>query len=144
MNLKKNYKLKVNSISKVEELLQELYNETNRMVNEIQEQMNKLSSSVSLNQEPMDAKAKYSKAMNDFLSNKEKAISRKLDIAKLMSEIIKFNGNMKAVVQESELNWDSFKDTLIDSNSDKTDSDKEEKSTYRLRQMPPGFKNTKK
>ena len=68
MKLKKGYKLKLNSIEKVEELLQELYNETNKMVNEIQEQMNKLSSSVSLNQEPMDAKAKYSKAMNDFLS----------------------------------------------------------------------------
>ena len=58
MKLKKNYKLKLNSIDKVEELLQELYNETNKMVNEIQEQMNKLSSSVSLNQEPMDAQAK--------------------------------------------------------------------------------------
>jgi methyl-accepting chemotaxis protein len=124
MNLKKNYKLKLNSIEKIEELLQELYNETNKMVNEIQEQMNKLSSSVSLNQEPMDAKAKYSKAMNDFLSNKEKAISRKLDIAKLMSEIIKFNGNVKAVIQESDLNWDSFKDTLVDSDDEQKNTDK--------------------
>ena len=124
MNLKKNYKLKLNSIEKIEELLQELYNETNKMVNEVQEQMNKLSSSVSLNQEPMDAKAKYSKAMNDFLSNKEKAISRKLDIAKLMSEIIKFNGNVKAVIQESDLNWDSFKDTLVDSEDGQKCSDK--------------------
>lgn len=124
MNLKKNYKLKLNSIEKIEELLQELYNETNKMVNEIQEQMNKLSSSVSLNQEPMDAKAKYSKAMNDFLSNKEKAISRKLDIAKLMSEIIKFNGNVKAVIQESDLNWDSFKDTLVDSDDEQKNTEK--------------------
>lgn len=131
MVLKKNFKLKVNSIEKVEELLQELYNETNKMVNEIQEQMNKLSSSVSLNQEPMDAKAKYSKAMNDFLSNKEKAISRKLDIAKLMAEIIKFNGNMKAVVQESNLNWDSFKDSLVDDGTQK--NNKDEVCEYELR-----------
>lgn len=131
MVLKKNYRLKVNSIEKVEELLQELYNETNKMVNEIQEQMNKLSSSVSLNQEPMDAKAKYSKAMNDFLSNKEKAISRKLDIAKLMAEIIKFNGNMKAVVQESELNWAEFKDSLIEDETKK--NDKDEVCEYQLR-----------
>lgn len=131
MVLKKNFKLKVNSIEKVEELLQELYNETNKMVNEIQEQMNKLSSSVSLNQEPMDAKAKYSKAMNDFLSNKEKAISRKLDIAKLMAEIIKFNGNMKAVVQESNLNWDSFKDSLVDDGTQK--NSKDEVCEYELR-----------
>jgi methyl-accepting chemotaxis protein len=122
--LKKNYRLKLNSVNKIEELLQELYNETNKMVNEIQEQMNKLSSSVSLNQEPMDAKAKYSKSMNDFLANKEKAISRKLDIAKLMSEILKYNGNMKAVIQESDLNWDNFKDTLVDTEGDTNNSDK--------------------
>ena len=131
MKLKKGYKLKLNSIEKVEELLQELYNETNKMVNEIQEQMNKLSSSVSLNQEPMDAKAKYSKAMNDFLSNKEKAISRKLDIAKLMSEILKFNGNMKAVMQESDLNWNAFKDTLYETGN--TPQQKDESETYELK-----------
>lgn len=131
MKLKKGYKLKLNSIEKVEELLQELYNETNKMVNEIQEQMNKLSSSVSLNQEPMDAKAKYSKAMNDFLSNKEKAISRKLDIAKLMSEILKFNGNMKAVMQESDLNWEAFKDTLYE--TDSTPQQKDESEAYELK-----------
>lgn len=131
MKLKKNYKLKLNSVEKIEELLQELYNETNRMVNEIQEQMNKLSSSVSLNQEPMDAKAKYSKSMNDFLSNKEKAISRKLDIAKLMSEILKFNGNMKAVVQESDMDWDAFKDTLYE--TDNTPEQKGESEKYELK-----------
>ena len=131
MKLKKGYKLKLNSIEKVEELLQELYNETNKMVNEIQEQMNKLSSSVSLNQEPMDAKAKYSKAMNDFLSNKEKAISRKLDIAKLMSEILKVNGNMKAVMQESDLNWEAFKDTLYE--TDSTPQQKDESEAYELK-----------
>lgn len=130
MTLKKNYRLKLNSIEKIEELLQELYNETNKMVNEIQEQMNKLSSSVSLNQEPMDAKAKYSKAMNDFLTNKEKAISRKLDIAKLMSEIIKFNGNVKAVIQESELNWDNFKDTLVDTEGESNTENEEAKYEF--------------
>lgn len=132
MKLKRDYKLKLNSIEKIEELLQELYNETNKMVNEIQEQMNKLSSSVSLNQEPMDAKAKYSKAMNDFLSNKEKAISRKLDIAKLMSEIIKFNGNMKAVIQESDMDWDSFKDTLYESEEKNTKTDESEQYELKL------------
>lgn len=131
MSIKKTYKLKLNSIGKIEELLQELYNESHKMVNEVQEQMNKLSSSVSLNQEPMDAKAKYAKAMNDFLSNKEKALTRKLDIAKLMSEILKYNGNIKAVVQESDLNWDSFKDTLVDSTNGK--EEKEQNIAYELK-----------
>ena len=132
MKLKKDYKLKLNSVEKIEELLPESYNETNRMVNEIQEQMNKLSSSVNLNQEPMDAKAKYSKAMNDFLSNKEKAISRKLDIAKLMSEIIKFNGNIKAAVQESDMDWDSFKDTLYETDNIAEQKDESEKYELKL------------
>lgn len=132
MKLKKDYKLKLNSVEKIEELLQESYNETNRMVNEIQEQMNKLSSSVNLNQEPMDAKAKYSKAMNDFLSNKEKAISRKLDIAKLMSEIIKFNGNIKAAVQESDMDLDSFKDTLYETDNIAEQKDESEKYELKL------------
>jgi hypothetical protein len=131
MKVKKNYKLKLNSIEKIEELLQELYNESNKMVNEIQEQMNKLSFSADLNNQPMDAKAKYSKAMNDFLSNKEKAIGRKLDIAKLMSEILKFNGNMKAVIQESEMDWDSFKDTLYE--TDSKEQTKNESEVYELK-----------
>ena len=131
MKVKKNYKLKLNSIEKIEELLQELYNESNKMFNEIQEQMNKLSFSADLNNQPMDAKAKYSKAMNDFLSNKEKAIGRKLDIAKLMSEILKFNGNMKAVIQESEMDWDSFKDTLYE--TDSKDQTQNESEVYELK-----------
>lgn len=132
MAVKRKYTLKLNSIPKVEELLQELYNETNKMVFEIQEQMNKLMSSVSLNQEPMDAKAKYSKAMNDFLANKEKAISRKLDIAKLMAEIIKYNGNMKVMAQESEINWDEFKDTLVDSGTSASNDEKSDICEYEL------------
>lgn len=111
---KKEYSLKLNSAAKIEELLQELYNECNRMITELQEQINKLASSVNLNQEAMDAKAKYSKAMNDFISSKEKSIARKLDIAKLMTEVLKYNGNMKAAIQESEMDWESFKDTLYE------------------------------
>lgn len=131
MKLKKDYKLKLNSIEKIEELLQELYNESNKMIYEVQEQINKISSSVNLNTEPMDAKAKYAKSMNDFLSNKEKAIGRKLEIAKLMSEILKFNGNVKAVIQESEMDWDAFKDTLCD--SDTKSETKEESEKYELK-----------
>lgn len=131
MKLKKDYKLKLNSIEKIEELLQELYNESNKMIHEVQEQINKISSSVNLNTEPMDAKAKYAKSMNDFLSNKEKAIGRKLEIAKLMSEILKFNGNVKAVIQESEMDWDAFKDTLCD--SDTNSETKEESEKYELK-----------
>ena len=94
----KRYKLKLNSVQKIEELLQELYEEADKNIVEIQNEMNKLSNSVQLSEEIVDAKAKYAKAMNDYISNKDKAIGRKLDIAKLMSEILKYNGNVKLAV----------------------------------------------
>lgn len=105
----KRYKLKLNSIEKMEELLQELYNETTKIVEEVQIQMNKLANSVQLNEESIDGKAKYAKAMNDFVTSKDKAIGRKLDIAKLMGDVIKYNGNIKKVSENSEVfgdfNW---------------------------------------
>lgn len=113
--LPKKYKLKLNSAQKIEELLQELYEEADKNIVEIQNEMNKLANSVQLDQEIIDAKAKYAKAMNDFITNKDKAIGRKLDIAKLMSEILKFNGNVKLAVTEGEIpDWDEITNALVD------------------------------
>ena len=111
----KRYKVKLNSAQKIEELLQELYDESDKNIVEIQNEMNKLSNSVQLDQEIVDAKAKYAKAMNDFITNKDKAIGRKLDIAKLMSEILKFNGNVKLAVTEGDIpDWDEITNALVD------------------------------
>ena len=113
--LPKRYKLKLNSAQKIEELLQELYDEADKNIVEIQNEMNKLANSVQLDQEIVDAKAKYAKAMNDFITNKDKAIGRKLDIAKLMSEILKFNGNVKLAITEGDIpDWDEITNALVD------------------------------
>ena len=125
--LAKRYKLKLNSVEKIEELLQELYEEADKNIVEIQNEMNKLANSVVLNNEIVDAKAKYAKAMNDFITNKDKAIGRKLDIAKLMSEILKFNGNVKLAVTEGELpDWQEITNALVD-NGDTTNEENVEK-----------------
>lgn len=125
--LAKRYKLKLNSVEKIEELLQELYEESDKNIVEIQNEMNKLANSVELNNEIVDAKAKYAKAMNDFITNKDKAIGRKLDIAKLMSEILKFNGNVKLAVTEGELpDWQEITNALVD-NGDTTNEENVEK-----------------
>ena len=114
--LPKRYKLKLNSAQKIEELLQELYDEADKNIVEIQNEMNKLANSVQLDQEIVDAKAKYAKAMNDFITNKDKAIGRKLDIAKLMSEILKFNGNVKLAITEGDIpDWDEITNALVNS-----------------------------
>ena len=121
--LQKKYKLKLNSVEKIEELLQELYDEADKNIVEIQTEMNKLSNSVQLNNEIVDAKAKYAKAMNDYITNKDKAIGRKLDIAKLMSEILKFNGNVKLAVTEGEIpDWQEITNALIDNTEEEIDN----------------------
>lgn len=106
----KKYKLKINSPEKIEALLQELYNDACKNIEQVQNEMNKLTNSVTLNNEAMDAKAKYAKAMNDFITSKDKAIGKKLDIAKLMTEILKFNGNVGKTFAESEMvgDWDDL------------------------------------
>lgn len=132
--VKKRYKLRLNSLSKIEELLQELYNEADKNIVEIQNQMNKLSNSVALNDEIMDSKTKYAKAMNDFITNKDKAIGRKLDIAKLMTEIHKFNGDVRKMVdnEESVGNWEDLKDVVESTTNDGNDQETVEIDSYSI------------
>lgn len=115
----KRYKVKLNSVEKVEELLQETYNQACQQIVTIQEEMNKLSQSTILANEITDAKTKYAKAMNEFIANKDKAIGRKLEIAKFMGDILKYNGDIEKSVNENAantavggLNWDEIKKAM--------------------------------
>lgn len=99
----KNYKLKLDSKDKITELLQEIYNEACKNIEEAQNEINKIAYSTELNDEGMDGKAKYAKAINDFITTKDKAISRKFEIAKLMTEVLKFNGNVQQAFTEGEV-----------------------------------------
>lgn len=128
----KRYKVKLNSPEKIEELLQELYNETCKMLEEIQQHINKINNSTQLNDEVMDAKTKFAKAMNDFIVSKDKAIGRKMEIAKLMSEILKYNGNIKKAAEES----DTFKDFSweeIQAMAEKESGDENKSQEYRIK-----------
>jgi hypothetical protein len=110
----KQYKVKLNSKEKIEELLQEIYSEACKNIEEAQRLINKIDMSTNLNDEILDGKAKFSKAMNDFISTKDRAIGRKFEIAKLMSEILKYNGNVQKAFTEGEVpdNWGDFVDNL--------------------------------
>ena len=103
----KNYQLKLDSKEKLTELLQEIYNEACKNIEEAQREINKITNSTNLNDEIIDGKAKYAKAINDFIITKDKAISRKFEIAKLLSEIIKYNGNTQQMFTEGTVpgNW---------------------------------------
>jgi hypothetical protein len=98
----KRYKVRLNSIEKIEELLQEIYDQACRQLNEVQNEMNKLMNSSNLGADgvSMDEKAKYAKAMHDYIGDKSKAISSKFEIAKFMGEIVKHNGDANATVND--------------------------------------------
>ena len=130
----KKYKLKINSQEKIEVLLQELYNDACKNIEQVQNEMNKLTNSVTLNEEAMDAKAKYAKAMNDFITSKDKAIGKKLDIAKLMTEILKFNGNVAKTFAESEAVGD-WEDLIVNSkeNEEKQEEPENKRREYRIK-----------
>lgn len=118
----KRYRVKLNSVEKVEDLLQEIYDQACRQINEVQNEMNKLTNSTNLGADDvsMDEKAKYAKAMNDFMTNKLKAISAKFEIAKFMGELIKKSGDAAAVLNDknfakrTSLNLDEIRDAMGD------------------------------
>lgn len=118
----KRYKVKLNSVEKIEDLLQEIYDQACRQINEIQNEINKLTNSTNLGSDDitMDDKAKYSKAIHDFSNDKLKAISAKFEIAKFMGELIKKSGDVAAVINDknfakkTSLNFDDIRRAMSD------------------------------
>lgn len=92
--------IKLNSNDKIEQLLQEAYDLTCKQINDIQNEMNKLSNSCNLADVTIEEKTKYAKAMNDFIGSREKAITKKFDIARLMAEIVKHHGDIDGTLND--------------------------------------------
>lgn len=101
--MEKRFKVKLNSVEKVEALLQEIYDDSIRQMTLIQNSINELQQSTNLSEETIDMKSKYMKAMHDFITDKEKSIGRKLDVSKLMSEVLKQNGDVEAVISDKQI-----------------------------------------
>ena len=96
----KRMQIRLNSNDKIEQLLQEAYDLTCKQINDIQNEMNKLSNSCNLSDVTIEEKTKYAKAMNDFIGSREKAITKKFEIAKLMAEIVKHNGDVNETLND--------------------------------------------
>ena len=75
---------------------------------------------------PMDARSKYAKAINDYLGLKDKAISKKIEIAKILTDIYRHNGDVQGALEGSEtmkdmsFNFDDIKKIVDDSLQEKT------------------------
>lgn len=95
------YNVKLNSLEKIEQLLQETYDLATKQIVHIQDEINKLTNSSPLADSTMDEKAKYAKAMHDFMGDRDKAITRKFEIAKFMGEVLKHNGDVENTVNDS-------------------------------------------
>ena len=129
--MEKRYKVRLNSVVKIEELLQEIYDESCRLINQIQVEIDKIQNSTNLGQDgiTIDEKAKYAKAMNDFMNAKKKTIDSKFEIAKFMGELVKHSGNMAdtlndpAFAKATKLNLADLKSMAFeDDDNDTTDN----------------------
>ena len=109
----KNYVVKLNSLEKVEQLLQEIYDQAVKHLNEIQNEMNKLSNSTNLAEISLEEKTKYFKAVHDLIGDKNKAIGMKFDIAKFMGELLKHHGDIDKTLDDPTVG----KNTKLDINA---------------------------
>lgn len=93
-------KIEINDVNNIREVLQESYRLADEQIIQSQNEINKLSHASVLQEEPMEARAKYAKAINDYLSIKDKAISKKLEIAKVLTDIYQHNGDVKSAMDD--------------------------------------------
>lgn len=127
------YKIVINNQKNLELLLQQIFDEADSLIVQTQNEINKISNSVDLADEDsgIDAKTKYSKAINDLINTKQKAINMKLDLGKLMTEVLKHNGNANQAINEASpqgLNFDVLKKRLKESMNDS-----KEPKTYEIK-----------
>ena len=97
------FRLKLNSVDKTEALLQEIYDDIQRQKNFLNNQISELKESTKLSDEPLEQKTKFAKAMNDFAVTVDKSIGRKMEVSKIMAEILKYSGNIEKVLGEDEI-----------------------------------------
>lgn len=97
------FKIRLNSVDKTEALLQEIYDDAVRQMNLVQGLISELTTSTNLADTPIEAKTKYAKAIHDYVTDKDKAIGRKMDVSKLMKEVLMQNGNVEKVLGDKEI-----------------------------------------
>lgn len=121
----KSFKVELNDPNNIRDLLQTVYKLADEQIIQAQNEINKLSNATQLQEEPMDAKSKYAKAINDYLGIKDKAIAKKIDIAKILSDIYQHNGDVKGALEgsntmsEVSFNFDEIRKIVDDSFQDK-------------------------
>lgn len=96
------FKIELNDVQNIRDLLQGVYNLADEQIIQAQNEINKMANATSLQEESIDGKAKYGKIINDYMGIKDKAIAKKLDIAKLLTDILHHNGDVKSALENGE------------------------------------------
>lgn len=91
----KHYNVKLNNIDKIEQLLQEVYDLSSQQNKLIMREIDKLEKSTIFKDLDIDGKEKYGKVMNNYFALLQKGNAQKQDIARLMTEVYKHNGDVK-------------------------------------------------
>lgn len=109
MPRKRKQVVKVNNVTSLEGVLQEVYNEACGNIKDAQGVINELSNGVV--PEDVDDFAKIAKAKTDALKEKTTNIKVKLEVAKLQSDTVKHAGDMEATMHaaaDGEVSLDDF------------------------------------
>lgn len=124
----KQLKIDINDPNVLKDLLQEAYVHANEQILQAQNEINKLANATNLQDEPIDGKSKYAKAINDYLGMKDKAISKKIEISKILSEVYKHNGDLTNSVGDSSAAAMNFDFSDIKKLVDESMNEKEKKT----------------
>lgn len=92
MARRKKLNVDLTSIESLQELMQEVYYDACAQVKEVQNTINKLTSSAEA--EDVDDHTKIAKAKTDALKIKDSAIKIKLDVGKLQKDVLKQGGDL--------------------------------------------------
>ena len=101
---KKKFSIKLNNVNKIEQLLQETYDLACQQSRQIQDEINKISNTTVIKSLDIDGKEKYAKIMNNYMALLQKSTTKKFDIAKLMAEVVKHNGDINGALNDSKNN----------------------------------------
>ena len=129
----KNFKVELNSADNLRDLVQNVIDLADSQINQAQGEIEKLKKSTDLTQEAMDGKSKYAKAVNDYLSLIDKAMAKKIDIAKVLSEVYKHNGDVGGALSDDSMKNVSFDFKDIRKMVDESMAEKEKTKTIELK-----------
>ena len=99
MARRKKQKIEVNSNDSLQGLLQQLYNNACDQIRDAQSVVNEVDAGAVA--EDVDDYAKVAKAKTDALKLKYSGIKAKLDVAKLLADLIKHNGSLTEVISSN-------------------------------------------